>query len=136
MFVLFKGPVCLKCAGDAASRDHGRRVFALSLPDVLLDTPHGLEQTDTVYTPQGGLTPFGMQLASWEMNRPQPGLSLPSQKESGWLFSTHRPRIHEAWLSLGDSKLPTWKTQIKNRDMSAYAKGLGPQPSYALDHHQ
>lgn len=39
MFVLFQGPVCLKCVGDAASRDHERRVLALSFPDVLLDTP-------------------------------------------------------------------------------------------------
>lgn len=47
MFVLFKGPVCLKCAGDGVPRDHGRRAFALSLPDVLLDPPHAPQQMGT-----------------------------------------------------------------------------------------
>lgn len=74
LFVLFKGPVCLKCAGDAASRDHGRRVFALSLPDALLDTPHALERTDTVYTPQGGLTSFGTLGDEQASARPLPPL--------------------------------------------------------------
>lgn len=52
LFVLFKDPVCLKCAGDAASRDH-RRESLPSLPDVLLDTLHAPEQMGTsLYTPR------------------------------------------------------------------------------------